>query len=126
MFTKKEKNIILIIALVLIAGALWSLLRSTVKKQRPISSSDVQMENLFQREDEQRSELDLPRGPVDINTAGLMEFRSLPNIGIEKAKAIIAYRDEHGPFSSVEELTKIKGIGPATLEKLKPLITLQP
>ncbi|MDD4962051.1 MAG: hypothetical protein PHX07_07420, partial [Candidatus Marinimicrobia bacterium] len=67
MFTKKEKNIILIIALVLMAGALWSLLRTVVKKQRPLSSGDIRMESAFQREDEQRSESDLPLKPVDIN-----------------------------------------------------------
>ncbi|MDD3716453.1 MAG: ComEA family DNA-binding protein [Candidatus Marinimicrobia bacterium] len=126
MFTKKEKNIILIIALVLMAGALWSLLRTVVKKQRPLSSGDIRMESAFQREDEQRSESDLPLKPVDINTAGLMEIEALPYIGMEKAKALIAYREEHGPFSSPDELTRIKGIGPATVEKLKPFITLQP
>lgn len=126
MFTKKEKNVILIIALVLMTGALWSLLRTVVKKQQPLSSGDIRMESAFQREDEQRSESNLPLKPVDINTAGLMEFEGLPYIGLEKAKAIIAYREEHGSFSSVDELTRIKGIGPATVDKLKPFITLQP
>ncbi|MDD3966909.1 MAG: helix-hairpin-helix domain-containing protein [Candidatus Neomarinimicrobiota bacterium] len=126
MFTKKEKNLILIIALVLIAGALWSLLRTVVKKQRPLSTADIRMESSFQREDEQRGESDLPLQPVNINTAALMEIEALPYIGIEKAKAIIAYREEHGSFATVDELTKVKGIGPSTLEKLKPFIKLQP
>ncbi|MGK9064342.1 ComEA family DNA-binding protein [Stutzerimonas chloritidismutans] len=43
--------------------------------------------------------------------------RELNGIGATKAKAIIDYRDAHGPFSSVDELLEVKGIGAATLEK---------
>jgi competence protein ComEA len=59
-----------------------------------------------------------------MNTAGLMEIEALPYLGIERAKDIIEYRDKNGPFKDLEELTNISGIGPKTLEKLKPLITL--
>jgi competence protein ComEA len=53
-----------------------------------------------------------------------MEIEALPYLGIERAKDIIEYRDKNGPFKDLEELTNISGIGPKTLEKLKPLITL--
>ena len=124
MFTKKEKNIILIIALILLVGALWFLFRVVIKKQRPIRASDVKTETSFNREDEQRSESKLPAEPVNINTAGLMEIEALPNIGMSKAKDILEYRDKNGPFRSLDDLTKIKGIGEKTLEKIKPFITL--
>ncbi|MBW6458241.1 MAG: helix-hairpin-helix domain-containing protein [FCB group bacterium] len=124
MFTKKEKNIILVIVLILLAGALWFLVRAVIKKQRPLRSSDVRTETSFVREDEQRTESKLPAEPVNINTAGLMEIEALPNIGMGKAKDIIDHRDKNGPFRSLEELTKVKGIGEKTLEKLKPFITL--
>ncbi len=54
---------------------------------------------------------------VNINTAGLEELCTLSGIGIVKATAIINYREENGPFQSPEDLSKVKGIGPATLKK---------
>ncbi|HVK99027.1 MAG TPA: helix-hairpin-helix domain-containing protein, partial [Dongiaceae bacterium] len=56
--------------------------------------------------------------PININTASEETLdKALDGIGLAKAKAIVAYRDEHGPFASVEELTKVKGIGPGTLDR---------
>jgi len=56
--------------------------------------------------------------PVDINTASADEIdRALINIGPAKAEAIVAYRDFHGPFRSVEQLVLVKGIGLKTIEK---------
>ncbi len=124
MFTKKEKNIILFVAFILLLGALGFFIRKVVKKQRTIRSSDVQMKKSFDREDEKRDEATVPDEPVNINTAGLMEIEALPYLGLERAKDIIEYRDKNGPFKSIDELTNISGIGPKTLEKLKPLITL--
>ncbi len=124
MFTKKEKNIILVIALVLLLGVVGFIVRKVIKKQRTLRSSDVSMKDAFAREDESIEEPDIPSKPVSINTAGLMEIEALPYLGIERAKDIIEYRDKNGPFESLEELTNISGIGPKTLEKLKPLITL--
>jgi competence protein ComEA len=124
MFTKKEKNIILVIALILLIGAVWFLVRVVIKKQRPIRSSAVKTEQSFEREEEQRSESKIPSEPVNINTAGLMEIEALPGFGIGKARDIIEFRDKNGPFKSLDELTKVKGIGEKTLEKLKHLITL--
>ncbi|HNW99961.1 MAG TPA: ComEA family DNA-binding protein [Candidatus Cloacimonadota bacterium] len=56
---------------------------------------------------------------VDIRTANREELMSLPGIGEKKADDILAYRNEHG-FSACNDLLEIKGIGPKTLEKLKP------
>lgn len=126
MFTKKEKNIILLITLILLTGALWSLVRSALRKQAPLDTAGLSAETAFDRENESAVEADLPPEPININSAGLVEFETLPFIGMEKAKAIIAYREKQGAFRSLEDLTKIKGIGPATLEKIKPYIMIQP
>ncbi len=57
---------------------------------------------------------------VDINTADAALLEELPGIGPAKALAILALRGERGAFASVEELDDVKGIGPATLERLRP------
>ncbi len=63
-------------------------------------------------------------GKISINNADLDELMTLPHIGEVKAKAIIAYREEYGAFVCIEELTEVRGIGDATLEKLKDFIKL--
>lgn len=53
---------------------------------------------------------------ININTADVAVLASLNGIGESKAKAIVAYRDENGPFQSVEDLANVKGIGARTVE----------
>jgi competence ComEA-like helix-hairpin-helix protein len=61
---------------------------------------------------------------VDVNRAGQDEFTLLPGIGPVKAREIVAHRDVHGPFRSIDGLDEVKGIGPSTLERLRPFVTL--
>ena len=61
---------------------------------------------------------------VDINTASQSELESVKGLGASKAKAIIDYREKHGPFKSVGELDKVKGFGKASVEKLKADLTV--
>ncbi len=63
-------------------------------------------------------------GLVDINTAGRDELMGLTGIGATRAEAIIAYRDEHGSFSSTEDIKNVSGIGESTFEKIKDKITV--
>ncbi len=60
---------------------------------------------------------------IDINTADAEALMSLPGIGEAKAAAIIAYREEHGPFRYPEELLNVKGIGEGILEGLLDYVT---
>ena len=60
---------------------------------------------------------------VNINTATLERLQTLPGIGPAIAQRILSYRAEHGPFTSVAELTKIEGIGINRLENLLGYIT---
>jgi comEA protein len=59
---------------------------------------------------------------VNINTADKKLLMQLPGIGPVTADAIIKYRNTNGKFKSVDELTKVKGIGSKTLAKLKPYL----
>ncbi len=62
---------------------------------------------------------------VDLNTAGRPQLESLPGIGPSRAQAIIAYREQNGPFVAAEELTAVAGIGSGIYENLQSLITVQ-
>lgn len=63
--------------------------------------------------------------PVNVNTADAATIAaSLNGIGPAKAQAIVDYRQAHGPFKSVDELVKVKGIGLKTLEANRDLIRL--
>lgn len=71
-----------------------------------------------------------PRGddpitsPIDINRADEITLTRLPGIGPRLAQRILADRAEKGPFRSVDELVRVKGIGPATVARLRPMITV--
>jgi competence protein ComEA len=57
-------------------------------------------------------------GQVDINTANAETISAeLNGIGLSKAKAIVEYREKHGPFRTADDLTLVKGIGEKTLER---------
>ncbi|MXX03808.1 MAG: ComEA family DNA-binding protein [Gemmatimonadetes bacterium] len=62
---------------------------------------------------------------VPVNTAPASELQKLPGIGPKLAEAIIEYRTRSGPFERVEELLEVKGIGPAKLGRIRPLVKLK-
>jgi competence protein ComEA len=61
-------------------------------------------------------------GPIDLNSASSDDLDGLPGIGPVLADRIIAWRDEHGRFSSVDELLEVPGIGPSILADIGPLV----
>jgi len=62
---------------------------------------------------------------VNINTATAAELTALPGVGKVTAERIVADREEQGPFKTCQELTRVKGIGPKTLEKFVHLCTTE-
>jgi competence protein ComEA len=63
-------------------------------------------------------------GPLNLNTATKHQLVALPGIGEVMAERILRHREDHGPFRDIEELRSIKGISKRSLEKLKPLVTV--
>lgn len=71
-----------------------------------------------------KAETVVPKGTVNINTADAAELTRLKGIGVKKAEAIVAWRNENGSFKSVEDLLDVKGIGEATLEANRENISI--
>ena len=61
---------------------------------------------------------------IDLNRAGQAELLQLPGVGPHLAQRIEDYRTAHGGFRDVDELTGVEGVGPATLERLRPYVTM--
>lgn len=61
---------------------------------------------------------------ININTASEIDLETLPGVGPVTAAAIIDYRTQNGPFAAVDDLIDVSGIGPATLEQIRPFATV--
>jgi competence protein ComEA len=61
---------------------------------------------------------------ININRASAWLLEALPGIGTTRAKTIIAYRDQHGPFKNTSELMRVEGIGQALYDQIKDLIAV--
>ena len=59
---------------------------------------------------------------LDINRATTADLQTLPRVGPVLARRIVAHRHDHGPFSTVDSLVRVKGIGPVTLKRLRSLV----
>jgi competence protein ComEA len=65
-----------------------------------------------------------PGGKIDINRASAQELEALPGIGPVLAQRIVTYRQEHGPFASVEDLKLVSGIGDAIFARVRDFIVV--
>jgi competence protein ComEA len=63
-----------------------------------------------------------PQTPLDLNTATAEELDALPGVGPSIARSIVDDRNRNGPFAAVDDLTRVRGIGPAKLEELRSLV----
>jgi competence protein ComEA len=65
-----------------------------------------------------------PRDAIDLNDADVVDLRLIPGVGESLARRILQHREESGPFRSLDELRRVKGIGPAMLERMRPYLRI--
>lgn len=87
---------------------------------------EITAENLLPAEPAAPSEepVFVPDTLVDLNSAAADDLSGLPGIGPTRAQAILAYRDSHGPFTRIEDVMKVKGIGEGIFQQMEPYITV--
>jgi competence protein ComEA len=61
---------------------------------------------------------------VNLNTATESDLDALPGVGPTTARAIVAWRAEHGRFTRIDQLGEVTGLGPARVARLRPMVTL--
>ncbi|OTA21316.1 hypothetical protein Xbed_00545 [Xenorhabdus beddingii] len=94
--------------------------------KQPISQNQKAIENNgSQQEGKQISSQQISKeGTLNINTASAEELaKELNGVGTKKAQAIIEYREKYGPFTAIEQLQEVQGIGPMLIEKNRNKLT---
>jgi len=140
LFTKREKHVILFLVCTLILGygvklyqgshlyddfkPVASIEKESFEKKARLAYDTSKRKGLNSSESSTENDSKPQTGIININTAKKQNLVKLPKIGTVTAERIIRFRDDYGPFKSFDDLLKVKGIGPKTLEKLKPQITL--
>lgn len=129
--TKSEGIALMITVLVLMAMTFYFLgsrsaaepvrviVRETVVNEPEEQESGEEAVQTAQTETEEKNVY-----PIDVNTAMVEELMLLPGIGEERAKAIVRHRVKNGPFTSVEELSDVEGIGAGILERIIDQVTI--
>ncbi|MEE9457828.1 MAG: helix-hairpin-helix domain-containing protein [bacterium] len=124
--TKQERLVLIFLAAALAVGAAVKVLRG---ERAPPLPRPVEVE----------FDLTKPKPPLDaaalteitaarkinVNAADASELCTLPGVGPVIGRRIVAYREAHGPFEKAEDLSAVEGIGPATVEKLRPYVTCE-
>ena len=135
-FNRNEQIILLLLCGVLIVGIVISYLDGKdpdripdfevrknaveVPQYVPPAEADDKEEASLKKEIEVSPAKEL----IDINSATTKEFERLPRIGPQIAGRIVAYREKNGAFKRIDDITKVRGIGPKTLERLRPHLTM--
>ena len=140
MFNRNEQIVLLLLCCILIVGIAISYIDSRDPERVP----DFEVQKSAVPVPEEKAEVardsvadlaavpsatkktEAPRAEalIDLNRATAKEFERLPGIGPQIAARIVAYRDQHGAFKRVEDITKVRGIGAKTLERLRPHLTV--
>ncbi len=83
-------------------------------------------QNAFSAADSQTHAVSIATGKININSADAHTLASsIKGIGLKKAQAIVDYREAYGPFSNIQDLVSVSGIGEKTVEKNAALLTVK-
>ena len=92
------------------------------REQERLSASPVVVETQFQASASEIAPVDISR--IDLNTASVERLTELPGIGEALARRIVEYRQQMGPFQSIEDVMNVKGIGEKKFSKFQDQITV--
>ena len=119
---KKAKNAILSVSLLFLCILLGFFIgRVSATRHLIISSPNTGIEQALPATEEDTV---IGDGKININLATSRQLQMLPNIGEVLAERIVAYRIQYGPFSTVDDLILVEGIGEKRLEALRQYITV--
>ena len=118
----QERGLIVLVAIGLVASGL-ALFLPTIRSRpltilEPIDITGVRVLLPTFLDAEEEDDM------VNLNTASAEELTSLPGIGEVLAARIVAYREEHGPFQTLDDLMQVSGIGSKVVEEIRDLVTV--
>lgn len=93
--------------------------------ENPQSTVSPAQNSSLSSEEESSAQEPQQQGKINLNTASAQELETLPGIGEVKAQAIIDYREQEGPFQTIDQVMEVKGIGEKTFESIRDLITVE-
>ena len=126
LFSRRERIAIVVLCLTALVGTGIRLILHERRSQQDIrvikNAVDIP-EEVEKAASETSGELELL---ININSASQEELETLPMIGPARAKAIIDFRDQYGPFESPSDIQNVPGIGKGILARIAPFITTSP
>ena len=122
---KKASSILLLVITAMFVAFTAGMLCGRHFTKDPVTIQPVKTELIAASGTPGSEETSQSNGQININTASSVLLDTLPGIGPVLAQRIVAYREENGPFASVEELSKVEGIGSKTLLEILNLITVE-
>lgn len=117
-------GLVLLLSVLFTIGTIWGRYSTTTVTKLTINDVTEKPIADESKEEEKRIEDTIIGDKININTADAGVFTMFPGIGDILADRIIQYRDEHGPFESVDDLLNVEGIGESKLETMRPYLTV--
>lgn len=125
--SNKPEKIIVVLALVvcmLVIGYAAKLKSYKPVEQEIGKTKADRIENIVSLQDSLFTVTEFEFGKVNINTASVSQLQRLEEIGEKRAQDIVDYREQNGPFTNLEDIMKVSGIGEKTFEKIKENIEI--
>lgn len=127
--SRYEKMVLAMTAAFLLATGGWFFARQSTGTSYEVvtqrSSEELPLSSHSEQPEENKNPDSLTEGEIiDLNTADVYDLQRLPGIGEKRAQAIVEYREEHGVFRCVEDITQVSGIGAGILAGLKEYATV--